>query len=97
MKASAVALSRKTDTVKQQLMETYFDNMMADEGSKEKLARDLWVLANDSKNALVDVGRNAVAEVQATDKMIRKHPYASLAGAFGLGVVVGWYLCSRRE
>jgi len=82
-------------------METYFDNMTAKEGSTQKLAQDLWILADDGKNLLAGatqkVGEQLKAETQAADRVIRTNPYAALAAAFGLGLLAGWLLGSRRS
>lgn len=82
-------------------METYFDNMTAKEGSPKKLARDLWILADDGKSLLADatqrVGEELKAETQAADRIIRTNPYTALAAAFGLGLLAGWLLGSRRD
>jgi ElaB/YqjD/DUF883 family membrane-anchored ribosome-binding protein len=38
----------------------------------------------------------ALASAQATDKFLRKYPYASLGSAFGLGFVAAALICRRR-
>jgi ElaB/YqjD/DUF883 family membrane-anchored ribosome-binding protein len=82
-------------------METYFDNMTAKEGSTQKLAQDLWILANDGKNLLADAtqraGEGLKADTQAANRIIRTNPYGAVAAAFGLGLLAGWLLGSRRS
>jgi ElaB/YqjD/DUF883 family membrane-anchored ribosome-binding protein len=82
-------------------METYFDNMTAEEGSKAKLAHDLWVLTNDGKKVLLDTGRATAAavkaEAKAADALMRKHPYASILVAVGVGMLAGYLLGSRKK
>ncbi len=82
-------------------METYFDNMTAEDGSKEKLAHDLQILASDSKQVLLNVGQATAAtvkaEVKAVDAAVHKHPYAAMLVGFGLGLAAGYLLGPRRD
>jgi ElaB/YqjD/DUF883 family membrane-anchored ribosome-binding protein len=38
----------------------------------------------------------AIAGARATDKLLREHPYWSLAAVFSLGLVLGATFCRRR-
>lgn len=82
-------------------METYFDNMTAEDGSKEKLAHDFKILASDSKQVLLNVGQATAAtvkaEVKAVDATIHKHPYAAMLVGFGLGLAAGYLLGPSRD
>jgi ElaB/YqjD/DUF883 family membrane-anchored ribosome-binding protein len=77
-------------------METYFKNITAEDGSKEMLARDFKILANDSKHLLASAGKKTVEEIKAgakaADKIVRDYPYASMALGFGAGLIAGWLL-----
>ena len=82
-------------------METYFDNMTAADGSKEKLARDIRILVSDGKDLLSTAGSKAGAEVKAgsrvLDTSVRKNPYTSIAIALGVGAALGWLLGGSRR
>jgi ElaB/YqjD/DUF883 family membrane-anchored ribosome-binding protein len=77
-------------------METYFKNITAEDGSKEKLARDFKILATDSKHLLSGARRKTVEELRAgaraADRIVREHPYASIVLGFGAGLLAGWLL-----
>jgi ElaB/YqjD/DUF883 family membrane-anchored ribosome-binding protein len=55
---------------------------------RERLARTLEV-ARSTCRRLEEKTREGA---QATDKLIREHPYASLGVAFGVGIVIGFLL-----
>ena len=82
-------------------METYFKNITAEDGSKEKLARDFKILANDGKHLLASAGKRTVEEfktgAKAADRIVREHPYASIALGFGAGLLAGWLLGRRSD
>jgi ElaB/YqjD/DUF883 family membrane-anchored ribosome-binding protein len=42
------------------------------------------------------IKQQVIAQAQATDRLVRKHPYSFVAGAVVLGVLVGSQLRSRR-
>ena len=59
--------------------------------AREKLAAALEV-ARDTQRRLQE---RAVAGAQATDRMIRQHPYESIGIAFGVGLLFGAVMCRR--
>jgi ElaB/YqjD/DUF883 family membrane-anchored ribosome-binding protein len=63
------------------------------EQSREELVSRLGRLKEHCRR----VKDQAVAGAQATDKLLREHPYWSLAIVFGLGLAVGAGLCRRRR
>ena len=52
-------------------------------------------LVSDLKGIVQQVERGAVDRAKATDKVIRENPYQSIALAFGLGVLAGFFLWRR--
>jgi ElaB/YqjD/DUF883 family membrane-anchored ribosome-binding protein len=75
----------KTNTLTESLNERL-------EAARENLAR-----AQERVSEIYDETRDkVVAHAKTTDKTIRKHPYESMAIAFGVGALVGW-LVSRRK
>jgi len=59
--------------------------------AREKLAAALEV-ARDTQRRLQE---RAVAGAQATDRIIRQHPYESIGLAFGIGLLFGVVMCRR--
>lgn len=59
--------------------------------AREKLAAALEI-ARDTQRRLQ---QRAVAGAQATDRMIRQHPYESIGIAFGVGLLFGAVMCRR--
>ncbi len=59
--------------------------------AREKLAAALEV-ARDTQRRLQE---RAVAGAQATDRVIREHPYESIGIAFGVGLLFGVIMCRR--
>ena len=59
--------------------------------ARERLAAALEV-AKETRKKLEERAR---ASVQATDRMIREHPYESVGAAFGIGLLIG-VLVNRR-
>jgi ElaB/YqjD/DUF883 family membrane-anchored ribosome-binding protein len=59
--------------------------------AREKLAAALEI-AKDTQKKLQE---KAVAGAQATDRIIREHPYQSVGIAFGIGMLIG-VLVSRK-
>ncbi len=59
--------------------------------AREKLAAALEI-ARDTQRRLQE---RAVAGAQATDRVIRDHPYESIGIAFGVGLLFGVIMCRR--
>ena len=59
--------------------------------ARERLAAALEV-AKETRKKLEDRAR---ASMQATDRIIREHPYESVGAAFGIGLLIG-VLVNRR-
>jgi ElaB/YqjD/DUF883 family membrane-anchored ribosome-binding protein len=80
-------------------METYFNNMAAEDGSTEKLMRDVRTLVRDTEDLVRDGCRTATEHsllaVQQADEAIRNYPLASVGVAFGFGVMLGLLLGRR--
>ena len=96
-------------------METFFKNLTAEEGTKERLTQDLMNLIRDaedlvratssevaarSKEELIAalgklkvtcrrLEKDAIARSQATDKLIRAHPYEAIGIGIGVGLLIG--------
>jgi ElaB/YqjD/DUF883 family membrane-anchored ribosome-binding protein len=72
-------------------METYFDNMTAQEGSADKLARDFRVLLHDAEELVKDgcrvVGEQSVIAAEQADQAVRRYPAATAGVAFGFGLL----------
>ena len=60
--------------------------------ARERLAAALEI-AKDTQRKLQE---RAVAGAQATDRIIREHPYESMGVAFGVGLLIGVLVCRRR-
>jgi ElaB/YqjD/DUF883 family membrane-anchored ribosome-binding protein len=82
-------------------METYFKNITAEDGSKEKVVRDFKILANDSKHLLATATQKTVEELKegakTADRAVRAYPYAALALGLGAGFLTGWLLGGRSD
>ncbi len=80
-------------------METYFDNMTAQEGSADKLLRDFRVLVHDAEELVKDgcrvVGEQSVIAAEQADQAVRRYPAATAGVAFGFGLLVGLLLGRR--
>ncbi len=80
-------------------METYFDNMTAQDGSTDKLVRDLRVLMQDTEE-LMRYGCRVLGEqtriaTQQADEAVRRYPSAVAGAAFGFGLLVGLLIARR--
>ena len=65
-------------------------------GDKAKKARQrLSASLESAKASCKDLEGKAVAGAEATDKVIREHPYESVGVAFGVGLLLG-LLITRR-
>jgi ElaB/YqjD/DUF883 family membrane-anchored ribosome-binding protein len=80
-------------------METYFNNMTAEDGSAEKLMRDVRTLVRDTEDLMRDgcrtAGHHTLVAVQQADEAIRQYPAASMGVAFGVGILLGLLLGRR--
>jgi ElaB/YqjD/DUF883 family membrane-anchored ribosome-binding protein len=80
-------------------METYFNNMTAEDGSADKLIQDVRTLVRDAEEVMWDgcrvIGQQTVVAAQQADEAIRQFPTASVGLAFGIGLLLG-LLCGRR-
>ena len=66
-------------------------------GEKVSEARARLTLAlENAKEVAGNVRDRAVASAKATDKVVRQHPYKSIAIALGAGAVVGCLIAGRR-
>jgi ElaB/YqjD/DUF883 family membrane-anchored ribosome-binding protein len=80
-------------------METYFNNMAAEDGTAEKLMRDVRTLVRDTEDLMWDgcraAGEHTLLAVQQADEAVRQYPTASVGLAFGIGVLLGLLLGRR--
>jgi ElaB/YqjD/DUF883 family membrane-anchored ribosome-binding protein len=80
-------------------METYFDNMTAQEGSADKLLRDFRVLVHDTEELVKDgcrvLGEQTMIAAEQADEAVRRYPAAVAGVAFGFGLLVGLLLGRR--
>ena len=80
-------------------METYFDNMTAQDGSADKLVRDLRVLVHDAEELARDgcrvMGEQTKIAAQQADEAVRRYPTAVVGVAFCFGVLMGLVLGRR--
>jgi ElaB/YqjD/DUF883 family membrane-anchored ribosome-binding protein len=80
-------------------METYFNNMAAEDGTAEKLMRDVRTLVQDTEDLMWDgcrtVGEHTLLAMQQADEAVRHYPTASVGVAFGIGVLLGLLLGRR--
>jgi ElaB/YqjD/DUF883 family membrane-anchored ribosome-binding protein len=80
-------------------METYFNNMAAEDGSAEKLVRDIKTLVRDTEDLMRDgcrtAGQHTLLAAQQADDAIRQYPSASVGLAFGVGILLGLLLRRR--
>jgi ElaB/YqjD/DUF883 family membrane-anchored ribosome-binding protein len=66
-------------------------------GEKVTAARERVANALEAaKDTYSEAQKSAVAGAKATDKVIRDHPYQSIAIAFGVGALVGLLLGRRK-
>jgi ElaB/YqjD/DUF883 family membrane-anchored ribosome-binding protein len=77
-------------------METYFNNMTAQDGSTDKLVRDLRVLVHDAEELVKDgcrvMGEQTKIAAQQADEALRQYPTAVVGVAFCFGVLLGLVL-----
>ena len=56
---------------------------------------------NDGKHLLASAGKKTIEEfkagAKAADRIVRDHPYASIALGFGAGLLAGWLLGGRSD
>ena len=65
-------------------------------GEKLSEVRDrLGSALESAKDTCQNLQDNTVAAVKATDECIRDHPYESIGGAFGVGLLVGVFIGRR--
>ncbi len=79
-------------------METFFKNIAGEEGTKERLVKDLITLVHDAEELVKATGGDIAekskeeimeATLRAADQVIRRHPYESMGVVFGVGILLG--------